>query len=271
MKKINAHSFSWPNPRQYLQEEIDDLDFLTNTALANNPANAHSVYRQASRTAALAAYLGEEQERVFRLLDLALDGAVTTFMLAMKDDGYIEVTIAGIPVRYNATGPSDGANSHILLEAICLSLILGRKDSLKILESVNIDTLRHSPTYVDEYRNLLIPAFIAVIHGEDASGLLESVRIKMISDKANSDFDVLLKAFVDALDNLSAGESIGYCDALAKMLMAHQNYWSSEQWKNDPSGFMSFLAAGLAVLADIRGISCEISSAYMPDWLVHVE
>lgn len=268
MATVLTHRFEHPDPQRYFNVEIEAINYLLETSLSKHPKNPARLFSGAVNAAQLASFLDKPPAEAYSLLMTALDGAAAAFMLATIPDEPIQVSIAGHKVSYDTKRSKGAIDSHIWLEAVCWAMTLRRQELIEQLKRVSLDTLRSSPTGIDEYRHLLVTVVKAVIDEENADKAIAAVREQMEIDGAVGTYDQILQAFLDGLEALAHQNQDSLCKALTKLLEAHQSYWRNRSWRNDPKGLLSPLALGLASLGYDRGLHCDVQSGYMPEWLV---
>lgn len=267
---IPAHA---PPSTRHAEETLED--YLVDKErvpdiIARNPKVAGVMFETYLQAAVLADLLAKPRDLAVSCLDLALDAGVAAFQLA-AGTGTVTVTIAGRELGVPATGATDSTHPATWQRLFGLTLALRRTAGTDTICGFDIELFRSSSAQVDEYRYEVVAAMQAFWTGGDwraaAARVYERSQPQFTRVGGNEyvDVDVTQVKMLEPLDSLDAR---AFNTALAASIAAHGKYWSSKRVAGEVIGRIALTPLGLAVLALDRGIPIEITSGYMPRWLL---
>ena len=266
---IATHAFSSNFTLDELDESIEFLNTRLRERAVTDPASLSRSFR-ALVTSACWAWSVHEVLLAERFLGVGFDCMAASFKAGIAE-GDFELTLEGVALSGSA---SSATNMDVAkwVDGFLLGAALGREEQLDSFRAFPTDKLREAQGLADEFRYTLVDALKAFWTNDPSwVGLAERAL-------EQSELDALTimppkmaepyRAVARALTPIAAGDQDGFDAALVEVLRAHKAYYGRGAPSRGCTSLLSIPASGVAGLGLRQGLSVNVTSGYMPEWVL---
>ncbi|MEU5264848.1 immunity 49 family protein [Amycolatopsis sp. NPDC021455] len=199
----------------------------------------------------------------------AMQAGAALFLATSRTEGEIEFRFGEETLRRAAVGPNMYGNATMWLDALWLAMICRERPRIDLLASIPQDLLRASTIEYDEFVYSWVGALQT--YWTRGEGLVDQILNAMAgTDPAGLrqlDPDAVLQRYYPPIEmfyHLTQRDDAKFNDALYNALELHRRYWSTEEERNNPSGYVALGPLAIACLARDAGVTIEVESEYLP-------
>lgn len=208
---------------------------------------------------------------------LAMQASSGIFVAAARPGEVIPMRLGQVVKQVTGNGPNTHSDATSLLTALWLSLVCRERDRTRFLTDLSLDVLRGSGEAESDYIYPVYPwvealqlywrqdprmydLLLEAMQGTDPEGL-DPDGASLVSR--------LLFPPMKLFYYFTQRDTAAFNDALVEALELHREYWSAtEERASDPNGFVALAPLALACLARDAGMSIEVTSEYLPRYLL---
>jgi hypothetical protein len=161
------------------------------------------------------------------------------------------------------------ANAVSWLDALWLAMICRERPRIDLLAAIPRDLLRASTIEYDEFVYSWVGALQT--YWTRGEGLVEEILSAMAgTDPAGLrqlDADAVLQRYYPPIEmfyHLTQRDDAKFNDSLVNALELHKRFWSTEDQRTSPFGYVALGPLAIACLARDAGVTIEVESEYLP-------
>jgi hypothetical protein len=218
------------------------------------------------------ATLDGKPDEAERLLKIALGLGLAHFLLAMNPGKDIVFEVD--KRKFEAVGKVVTYSVHFdfWLQIFSAAVITKSWDAVKVLCQLDINTVKQSELGCDALDEALFNMIVGLFDkGADLKRLIIEVMEKsdmsyIAPERRDYAYEILMP-FANVLTTIVSkdGEQ-KFLKAMSAGIESHQKYWSKEDLKSSPSGWLSLPLCAAAVLGKTqKGYSDQFDKVYVPD------
>jgi hypothetical protein len=199
----------------------------------------------------------------------AMQAGAALFLVSSRTEGEVEFRYGEATLRREAVGPNMNANAVSWLDALWLAMICRERPRIDLLAAIPQDLLRASTIEYDEFVYSWVGALQT--YWTRGEGLVEQILSAMAgTDPAGLrqlDADAVLQRYYPPIEmfyHLTQRDDAKFNDSLYNALELHRRYWSTEEERNSPNGYVALGPLAIACLARDVGVTIEVESEYLP-------
>lgn len=273
-----SHRFDFIN--DYYESAMKNHSFSIE-CLQRNFKESGSIAKDFAAQANQSIFLNKEKKASVEFLELALEGYLLTFKLAMKKDQSFTQTIGGKIIEFQGMESTAYTDTGTWEKAVYIALILRNKSALDFLCSVPLWVFQNTNAkgFIEfDYH------FVEVIKGifnPNASMFdlfMKSVELSMpdkfstLNKERKNYIDCIMLPELKLIQSLVSDDANEFNENLKKALLAHKRFWSTKKNEFDNNGWVSLRLTGICSLIwDNKKFPIEVESDYLPIWLVKNE
>ncbi|WIX85452.1 immunity 49 family protein [Amycolatopsis sp. DG1A-15b] len=199
----------------------------------------------------------------------AMQAGAALFLVSSRTEGEVEFRYGEATLRREAVGPNMNANAVSWLDALWLAMICRERPRIDLLAAIPQDLLRASTIEYDEFVYSWVGALQT--YWTRGEGLVEEILSAMAgTDPAGLrqlDADAVLQRYYPPIEmfyHLTQRDDAKFNKSLANALELHKRFWSTEDQRTSPFGYVALGPLAIACLARDAGVTIEVESEYLP-------
>ncbi|WP_370964214.1 immunity 49 family protein [Amycolatopsis sp. cg9] len=199
----------------------------------------------------------------------AMQAGTALFLAARRTEGEVEFRYGEDTLRRAAVGPNMDANAVVWLDALWLAMICRERPRIDVLAAIPPDLLRASTIEYDEFVHSWVAALQT--YWTRGDGLVDRILSAMAgTDPAGLrllDPDAVLQRYYPPIEmffHLTQRDDAAFNDSLHTALELHRRYWSADDRRTSPFGYVALGPLAVACLARDAGVTIEVESDYLP-------
>jgi hypothetical protein len=265
MTRIDTHAIDEELARRVHETRIPGLQSALSHARTDSSA-LNALISAALDGAALSMILGEGDAIARKYARIAGQASAAIFAVATAT-AEVKVPLGGALTALPPKASVSGAYVGNWLNGFHAAAVARDTAVLDRLSALDIQVLRRSPARSDECMFATVEAFNA-FHRNDPGVAKRIIAALEATDPAlvqhtPDEVGLIVVPMLGALGGLLSNQEV-FDERMVTALELHKQYWSDEERRRDPLGYLSWPLMGIASLAIGRRMEVNVDSDYLP-------